>query len=577
VSNPDAQARFCATLIDEWVRAGVAHAVVSPGSRSTPMALALLRDERVAVQVVLDERSAAFTALGVGLATGIPAIVLTTSGTAAVELHPAVVEAHQARVPLLVVTADRPPGSYERGAPQTVDQHRLFGEHTVRWFIDTGETRQLDPSTWRWVGARAVVAATGHPPGPVHLNLPFEEPLVAIDAGVEEGMPDGQVLPVPSNEPPPIGAEERDELDALAEMLLAGDGVLVAGGGVHDPAPVLRLAEALGWPVLADQRSGCRIPHPCVVAHADALLRVASFVAAHRPAMVLRLGAPHASRVLSTWLAATAVAQIGVDPYARIWDPEGSTVATIGLEPGHLATLLLERTADRGAGPSSPWLAAWRAADDAAAAAIDTTLRGAEALSEPAVARTVLATAPEGSSLVVASSMPVRDLEWYAAPRAGVRVFANRGANGIDGVTSTALGVALGSGAPTALLIGDLAFLHDSGALLGLARRPVDLVVVVVDNDGGGIFSFLPQADALEPSAYELLFGTPHGLDLTALAGAHGLSARRVESEGDLVTALTDAHASGGVHVLLVTSDRQQNRAVHDALHAAVADALNAS
>ncbi len=567
----DVQATFCATLVDEWVRAGVRHAVVCPGSRSTPMALALVHDGRLAVQVVVDERTAGFVALGIGMATRLPAVVLTTSGTAAVELHPAVVEAHQAQVPMLAVTADRPPELQGCGAPQTIDQQHLYGEGTVRWFIDPGVPDGIDPPMWRWVAARAAVAALGSPPGPVHVNLPFREPLVGRAGPVAPGMDDGKRLLAPA---PVEVPDESEELVALADLLTSGDGVIIAGGGIDDPSSVLELASALGWPVIADQRSGCRSDHPCVVAHADALLRVPTVAAALSPALVLRLGAPLASKALSQWLAALTVPQIGVDAHGTLWDPEQVTVATIAVEPGALGELVRPLIGERGAGADSAWLRRWREADRVAALAIEAALAAEPEATEPATARDLLAALPDGATLVVSSSMPVRDLEWYAVPRSGVRVLANRGANGIDGITGTALGVALGAAAPTVALLGDLALLHDAGGLLGLAARHVDLVLVVIDNDGGGIFSFLPQALELPADEFEQLFGTPHGVDLAALAAVHAIACTTVEQRDALAPAVHAALAAGGVHLVVVRSARAANRAVHDALVTAASSAL---
>ncbi len=222
------------------------------------------------------------------------------------------------------------------------------------------------------------------------------------------------------------------------------------------------------------------------------------------------------------------------------------------------------------------WAGRWSHADALAAEAIAGVLAGHPEPTEPAVARDVLRALPEGAALVTSSSMPVRDLEWFAAPRVGVRVLANRGANGIDGVVSTAVGVALGAldGAPTALLIGDVAFLHDSNGLLGAARRGIDLTLVVVDNDGGGIFSFLPQADALAPERFEQLFGTPHGVDLVGLAAAHGVSGRRLSAQHEVAPAVERSVSLGGVHLIVVPTDRAANVAVHGELNAAVAAVL---
>ncbi len=561
------QAAFAATLVDEWARAGLGHVVVSPGSRSAPLALALANDHRLALHVFLDERSAGFCALGIGKATGIPAVVLTTSGTAAVELHPAVVEASQARVPLLVCTADRPPELRGVGAPQTVDQVGLFGG-VVRWFCEPGVAEASTMSTWRSMASRAVAEATGSRPGPVHLNLAFREPLVAEPGPVPPARPSG----APWHRLPcrglPAVAEEFDEAD---DMLRAGRGVIVAGAGAGDPGEVHALAAARGWPVLADPPSGCRLPVPTTVGAFDALLRHRPFAGEVNPEVVVRLGAAPASKVLAGWLALSGAHQVLVDPEAAWVDPERTAAVVVRADP----TAWCRGLAGAGGRGSGAWLATWGRAEAAAQAAIDGALARHPELTEPGLARTLAQALAPGSTLVVSSSMPVRDLEWYASARSGLRVVANRGANGIDGVTSTAVGVALAGGGPTALLIGDLAFLHDANGLLGLARRDPDLTIVVVDNRGGGIFSFLPPAQVLAPERFELLFGTPQDVDLVALARVHGLRASPVSDLADLGSAVGAAAHEGGCHVLVATTERGSNVAVHAEIHAEVAAALD--
>lgn len=589
-SGPDVQAAFCAVLCDEWARAGVTDAVVAPGSRSTPMLAALDAEERIRVAVALDERSAGFTALGLGLATGRPAVVVTTSGTASVELHPAVVEAGQALVPLIAVTTDRPPELHHVGAPQTVEQFGLFGP-VVRWAADPGVPELASSAMWRSLAARcvaeAVAGAAG--PGPVHLNLPFREPLLGDPGRVGAALLPGRPGGAPWHTASPAGAADSSlagprhgsVLDVLRRHA-GGRGLIVAGQGADHGAAdaVLDLARLLHWPVLAEPRSGCRVPSPWVVSTADALLRVPA-VNRLTPDVVVRIGTPWASKVLNQWLAGLPVAtpQIIVDPWGRWADPDRRAFCLLRSSAGDLLEAL-RRTAGADpappAGPTSGWAVTWLDAERAARAVLDEHLRpgGELELSEPAVARAALTGLPEGAALVVSSSMPVRDVEWYGPPASGVRVVSNRGANGIDGVVSTAIGVALGRpGRPTVGLLGDLAFLYDAGALLWAGRRAVDLRLVVVDNDGGGIFSFLPQAAALPADRFERYWGTPHGLDLVALASAYGVPAERVSSRADLDRFLGE-EGHGGIRVAVVRSDRAANVAAHDRLHSAVADAV---
>ena len=580
-AHRDVQAAFCSVLCDEWARAGVTDAVVAPGSRSTPMLAALDVDPRIRVTVVLDERSAGFTALGMGLQTGRPAVVVTTSGTASVELHPAVVEAGQGMVPLIAVTTDRPPELHHVGAPQTVEQSGLFGQ-VVRWAADPGVAEKGSTGMWRSLAARcvaeAVAGAAG--PGPVHLNLPFREPLLGDPAAVE--VPPGRDGGAPwhSVEGPRAAAVDGSVVD-LVQRYAGGRGLIVAGQGADEgeggAGAVLALAEALGWPVLAEPRSGCRVPSPWVVSTADVLLRTPGF-SRRVPDAVLRLGTPWASKVLNQWLAGlpSGVPQVLVDRWGRWADPERRASHLVRSTAG---SILAQLGTDAPSRPDGDWPAVWREAEAAARAAVDGLLcaGGPLELSEPAVARTALCALAPGGTLLASSSMPVRDVEWYGPPVGGVRVLSNRGANGIDGVVSTALGVAMSRPErPAVGLLGDLAFLYDAGALLWAAGRPADLRLVVVDNDGGGIFSFLPQATAMTADRFERYWGTPHGVDLVAVAEAYGVSAERIASRAELDRFLAgDGSGAGAVRVAVVRSDRAANVAAHDRIHSDVAAAVS--
>ncbi|MEO6989151.1 MAG: 2-succinyl-5-enolpyruvyl-6-hydroxy-3-cyclohexene-1-carboxylic-acid synthase [Aquihabitans sp.] len=566
-------ATFCATLVDEWVRAGVTDAVVAPGSRSTPMAMALAANRGLSVHVHHDERAAAFLALGLGLSSGRPAVVLTTSGTAAVELHPAVVEAHQAGVPLLVVTADRPPELHDVGAPQTVDQTHLFGR-SVRWFAEPGPPVADTADTWRSLAARSVAESTHQPagPGPVHLNLAFREPLVGLPGPLPAGRPDGSPWHT-------VGgnriAVDRTGTERLSALLDVDRGVVVVGADCGDPGAVLAFAESVGWPVLADPRSGCRMPHRAVVSHADAILRHGPTAEALRPDAVLRVGTAPASKVLTGWLADCGAPQVAVDVYGRWFDADRTADHLLAADPTAVVNALTRLV---GRPRTAAWTDRWERVEQAASKAIDAALASYGELVEPAVARTLVAALPAESTLMVSSSMPIRDVEWYGGSDGYTRILANRGANGIDGVVSTAVGAALdarGSDRHTAVLVGDVAFLHDTNALLGLAGRDVDLTIVIVDNDGGGIFSFLPQAEALVSERFEQLFGTPHGVDLAELAAAHGLTTIELGSVGELAAAVQTAVTEGGVRLFRVGTDRDANVAVHDHVHRVVADALD--
>jgi 2-succinyl-5-enolpyruvyl-6-hydroxy-3-cyclohexene-1-carboxylate synthase len=541
-------ATFCATLVDEWVRLGVRHAVVAPGSRSTPMAVALASNEGLAVHVVHDERVAAFVALGIGL-DGVPAVVLCTSGTAAANFHPAVVEAGLSDVPMLVVTSDRPPELRDVGAPQTIDQTHLFSR-SVRWFHDPGVPDAAGSATWRSLAFRATNAARH---GPVHLNVPFREPLTGQPGELPAATRRGPACPEVASGAPTssgIGFVARDVIDRQR-------GVIVAGGRSGVPAAqIAELADATGWPVLADPTSGAR-SLPAAVTTFDALLRHREFADAHAPDVVVRIGRPPASRVLAEWIARSTciVVQVGGP---GVIDPGHDVAAVCGIDD--LGGL-------RGASGTT-WAARWRHAETRALHAIEMALAADESLTEPGVAHVVATSLPDGVGLVVASSMPVRDLEWFGGPQANAH--ANRGANGIDGVVSTALGRAL-AGTPTVALVGDIAFVHDSNALVGLSQRSVDLRIVVIDNDGGGIFSFLPQASVLAADQFETLLGTPHGTDIEGLARAHQIRASTITDAHQLAAQLTQP----GPWLVRIPTNRADNVVVHDRLNAAVAAALD--
>ncbi len=575
----DVTTSFARTLVDEWTRAGVSEAVVAPGSRSTPLALALAADERVRVHVLLDERSAGGFALGIGRATGRPAILVCTSGTAAALLHGAVLEAHHGRVPLVVCTADRPPELRDVGAGQTIDQLGLYGS-APRWAHDPGVPEDLPGAAdvWRHLAARAVAAATGPPAGPVHLNLPFREPLVPTGEPLVEAPGRAGGAPVVATTPARRVADD-DTVAALATLVRANPrGVIVAGWGARvSPDVATRFAAAAGWPILADPLSGLRAgPH--AVSTYDAILRDADAAARLAPDAVLRLGAQPTGKALGAWLADDVPTWL-VDPDDAWLDPHRRATTRVVVEAEPLLTAVaavLERTEPPEASRGGRWRDEWQRIEAAARRAIDEALDARPDPSEARLARDVVASVPDGTTLVLASSMPVRDVESFAAPRVGIDLVANRGVNGLDGFIGTALGVAAVAAGPVVALVGDLCFLHDQNALLGIGAREVDIVFVVVDNDGGGIFSFLPQADgtSVAPADFDRLFATPHGIDLGAIAAVHGIPCVELEKPDALSASLLEAIRSGGPRMIVVRTDRDENVAAHREVWAAVAAAV---
>jgi len=560
-------ALFARVLVDELCAAGVREAVLSPGSRSTPLVLACAAEKRLQLRVVLDERSAAFVALGGAKATGRPGVVISTSGTAGAHFFPAVLEAEAARVPLLALTADRPLELHGFGAPQTIDQQHLFGSH-VRFFADLGVPEPLDARLrhLRAVAALACARALGPPRGPVHLNAPFREPF-------DDPGPTAPALP--DHSAPFIAAFRLQADDAAVdqaarEISARLRGVIVCGPrDAEDDLPdaVRALSRSTGYPILAEAASQIRFRVSEAVAHYDAILKHRRSAEALRPEAVIRFGAGLTSKTLQQWLDASGAYTVLVEDDPALFDPAHSASLVLTGDAVATAFSLADRVV-RPAGSGLPF----PEADQRARAALEAAFAREEEPSEPAVARELLAALPAGSQVFVSSSMPVRDVDAWAGRAAAVRVLANRGVNGIDGIVSSALGAALATGKRTAVLLGDLALLHDLGGLVAAARLRADLTLVVVDNDGGGIFSFLPVAS--QTSRFEELFGTPHGLELARVAALGGARLHSPRTLPGLRAALRE---TGGLHFVHVRSERSRNVERHRALEAAVASALESA
>lgn len=553
---------FC----DELARCGLSDACTSPGSRSTPLVLSLVREERIRCWSHIDERCAGFFALGAAKATGRPVAVTCTSGTAAANLAPAVYEAREARVPLIVLTADRPPELRDVGAGQTIDQLKLYGG-AVKWFaeLDLADSSPARQHWMRGLACRAYWTALDGRPGPVHLNVPLREPLVLSEplAPADDGRPDG--APWVRREAAAPGAPAR-----LPD--LPARGIVVAGRHEREPelaGAIAAFAERTGYPLLADPLSGAR-RGGASIDHYDFLLRDAAFCAEHAPDLVIRVGDLPTSKPLRTWLADRPEAdQVALDAESAWQDPASALSLVLTGDP---ARTLEAMAAD--VQPDPGWLAAWRTRDALAAQAIAASL--GDELSEPAVAAALGRWLPPEATLFVASSMPVRDVESFLAARdRGPRVLSNRGANGIDGTVSSAFGAAAAGEGPVVLLLGDVALAYDIGGLLAARRLGLAMTIVLLNNDGGGIFHFLPVAG--ETDAFEPHVATPHGLDYAHAAALYGCRHQLVQTLGDLQTALEQTLRSGTTTILEVRSDRVENLALHrrvaDAVQAALASA----
>ena len=592
MSGLDRNTLWASAFADELARAGVLEVCLAPGSRSTPLALAFARHGGFRVRVHLDERSAGFFALGTGKASGVPAVVLTTSGTAAANLFPAVIEASQGETPLLVLTADRPHRMRGGDANQTIDQLRLFGPFVYEFFevapaaVEGPALRHL-----RSLAGRAVASAVGAPAGPVHLNFPFDRPLEPIASAelptvLEQADPRaalGRLESAPYVDVSPRRPRVGDsELGLLEERLRVARRPLLVAGPAADQAlgaAVSRFADATGVPLLADPLSGARYRAAAVgraLGAYDLFLRDGPVCAALAPDLVIRVGRSPTSAALLDYLdTCGAGVHAVIDPSHRWKDHMGLATHVLRGDAADALDRLAERT-----GPvpgEAGWSGRWSAVEDAAARAIDSALTGEPF--EGQVARDVLDAVPPGGTLFVSNSMPVRDLDAFGGVRdQELSVLGNRGASGIDGIVSTALGVAAGAHQPVVALLGDIALLHDGNGLLATREADARVVFVVVNNDGGGIFHFLPIREH-EPH-FTRLFATPHGLEPARLAALYDLPYQTVEP-GAVGEAVGAALAAGGSRLIEVRSDREENRrrreAVVEMVRAAAAARLEQS
>jgi len=561
---------------------------------------------------MLDERAAGFFALGMARTSRRPVVLLATSGTATVEFAPAVVEAALSRVPLVVLTADRPPELRDRGAPQTIDQDHLYGR-AAKWYAELPlfDDDALTAAHARSVAGRAVATAAAGPAGPVQLNVPFRDPLLP-DGSLREP----RVAPVgeartgpgagaepgagtePGAGPRPFAAAvagrrtlDPVDLEALAARLARAERGLILAGPDDDPdlpAALAALAEATGFPIVADPLSGLRAgPHDRgrVVVRGDQLARPGPWLEAHLPDLVLRTGAMPTSAPLVNLLVRARPDLLVLDGDDG-WREAAILPATfVHADPaataGALAAALSGMAAGRAATWTRDWLDADQRADQAMVAWLDEVARRGEAF-EGAVWPVLAAGLPDGSTLWAGNSMPVRDMDtWLPSLDRAIAVRSNRGANGIDGVVSTALGSAAVAEGPVALVVGDLSFLHDLNALVAARLHDLSATIVLVNNDGGGIFSFLAQASAMAPDAglpehYEELFGTPHGIDVGPIVAALGGEHRRV-TPAELGVAVRASIGRPGVRVLELRTERARNVELHREVAAAVQSALSAA
>jgi len=561
LSHAEVLARYVGAFVDELVAAGVEHVCLCPGSRSTPLALMFARHRGVRVWTHLDERSCAYFALGIAKASRRPAAVLCSSGTAALNFAPAVVEAYHAHVPLIVLTADRPQELRDLGSNQTIDQVKLYGT-AVKWWVEMllPEASAQALRYARMAAARAAATAAASPAGPVHLNFPFREPLTPGPAG------DAGDASSPRRAKAAWGGEAPPR---LVELDGARRPLIVLGPDAGAGGALLEDAAGLGIPVLADALSGARSgPEGAVIGGFDGFLREPHLARSLRPDFVLRLGAPPTSKPLATYLQTHREARQVVVAPPGLWpDPDLTASETVAAEGA-------VRLHGGGPGAEAGWLGRWRAADEASRHALACAIEGATDASEVSAVLDLAALLPAGGAVFAGNSMPVRDVDsFWPAGGPAVRILANRGASGIDGVVSAALGAAAVSEGPLALLIGDLSFYHDMNGLLAAKRFGLSATIVLINNDGGGIFSFLPQRDQA-PEHFEALFGTPHGLDFSPVSSLYGVGFQRVRTRKQYAEALQASFSAPGVQVIEIRTDREDNLALHQRIWDEVARAV---
>jgi 2-succinyl-5-enolpyruvyl-6-hydroxy-3-cyclohexene-1-carboxylate synthase len=584
---------YVTAFIDELARSGVQNVVVCPGSRSTPLAYGFAANSAIKLWMEYDERAAGFFALGMAKASRHPVALVCTSGTAAANFMPAVVEAYHSRIPLLVLTADRPHELRDNGAPQAIDQLRLYGSY-AKWFVEMALPEATNEMLRyaRTIACRAAGTAAASPAGPVHLNMPFREPLTPApipgqplppvterDPVAWSGRPDGQPYAKLQQAPRRLA---MDDITKLADQLENIERGIIICGPQDDPAlaePIAKLAAQLSYPILADPlsqlRSGPHSRQP-IISNYDAFLRDGRFTGSDefKPEVVLRFGAMPTAKPLLLFLKKYPdCRQIVIDGGDGWNEPTLLAEQVIHTNPlnfCHDLAACLEYWPRPG-----DWLPNWLEVARCTATALQTRLDQMAASNELFEGRVLaeMTRLPDGATLFVGNSMPIRDLDsFFPGSDRALSVLCNRGANGIDGIISSALGAAAVSPGPLVLVLGDLSAYHDLNGLLAARLHQLNVTVIILNNDGGGIFSFLPQASY--PDNFELLFGTPHGLDFASIVQGYGGNFRRTSSWPEFDTALEQALQTDGLKVIEVPTNRASNVTLHRQMWTAVYEAL---
>src|SRR5712692_2473568 len=592
---------YAGAFVDELQRAGVRNVVICPGSRSTPLAIAFAAQPAIRTWIHVDERSAAYFGLGMAKQLHQPVALLCTSGTAAANFLPALVEAKLTHVPLLILTADRPHELRDNGAPQSIDQNRLYGTY-VKWFVEVAlpEATNAALRYIRTIAVRAAALTQAIPAGPVHLNLPFREPLTP------EPIPDQPLPQVTqrdlvawqgrSSNAPYVevrnalpGAPTATTIAYLMDLLhRARRGLIIVGPNDDPPLaePLARLAQHIGYPILADPLSQLRCgdhDQSMVLSSYDAFLRIDSFIESAQPELVLRFGAMPTSKPVLLYLKRYASCPLVViDGHGGWEEPTQLASEIIHADPASLSQVLLnilehhDDNEEKQPPVSQQWIIMWQNADRVTRQTIQAAIQDFNELFEGRVFTELANLVPDGTTLYTGNSMPVRDLDtFFWSTRERIRIMGNRGANGIDGVVSSALGASAGAGQdrPTILVLGDLSFFHDLNGLLAARLHELNLTIVLINNDGGGIFSFLPQA--AYPEHFEQLFGTPTGLDFRLAVQMYGGQFQKIDSWEQFRKAVSRGLLTGGLHVIEIPTERTSNVKMHRQLWEATEKAIS--
>ena len=597
-------AYICA-FVDELQRAGIQNVVVCPGSRSTPLALAIAAQPGIHMWMHVDERSAAFFALGMAKRSAQTVALLCTSGTAAANFFPALVEAKLTHVPLLVLTSDRPHELRENGAPQTIDQTRLYGSH-VKWSVDVAlpEATNAALRYIRTLADRATALTTALPAGPVHLNFPLREPLTPAPIAHQPLPPlterDTLAWLGRSDNTPYVAVHNTEQhtpdsiiVAHLVELLQKAPRGLIIVGPQEDTSllePLVHVAQLADYPILADPLSQMRSSGATRQSHVltsyDAFLRIDTFVERMQPDLILRFGAMPTAKPVLTYLKRYPTCPLIVIDGNEDWqEPTQLATELIHTDPVALCEALVGTDVSR---PSSDvttqegvlkqtrtgdtWLSTWQNADTYTREALQATIEDFIEPFEGRVFTELSRLLPEDAMLYTGNSMPVRDLDTFFWGSEKLRIMGNRGANGIDGIVSSALGASAVGNGPNVLVIGDLSFFHDMNGLLAAKLYKLDLTIIIINNDGGGIFSFLPQADY--PEHFEQLFGTPIGLDYSHTAALYGGHYQRVSEWYQFRKAVQQGMNDGGLHIVEVMTNRESNVSMHRQLWKNVGNAL---